>query len=163
MEIQAVHRIKRTDRLEALSAYYRVPVCMIMRANSFSDPQDFFKCKEIKIPKKCYCNRCGGETAASAGYETHVMSNEDTLYGIARKYGLTVNIILRANRINDPLDIRPGDKLKVPLLPGELYCVRPGETIQAIAKDHGINEYGLREKNYLGRSEAAYPGMRLLI
>ncbi len=163
MEIQTVHRIRRTDRLEMLSAYYRVPVCMIMRANSFSDPQDFLKCKEIMIPQKCYCNRCGCEPLRRAGYETYVMTKEDTLYGISRKYGLTMNIILRANRIKDPLNVRPGNSLRVPLLSGELYCVRPGETLAAIAKDRGINERGLRKKNYLGRYEAVFPGMMLLL
>lgn len=163
MEIRTVRRIRRTDRLEMLSAYYRVPVCMIMRANSFTDPQDFLLCKEIKIPEKSYCNMCGDEPLQSLQHETHVMANEDTLYGIARKYGLTMNIILRANRINDPFDIRPGSSIRIPLLSGMLYSVRPGETLQAIAKKCGIPEHCLREKNYLEPGEAVFPGMQILI
>lgn len=163
MEIRTIHRIRRTDRLEMLSAYYRVPVCMIMRANFFTDPQDFLLCKEIKIPEKSYCNMCGDEPLQSVQYETHVMTNEDTLYGIARTYGLTMNIILRTNRINDPLDIRPGSSIRIPLLSGRLYSVRPGETLHDIAKKHGIPEQCLREKNCLGPDEAIFPGMQLLI
>lgn len=163
MEIQTIHRLRRTDRPEKLSAYYCVPVCMIMRANSLTNPQDFLLCRELKIPGKCYCNRRGSEPSPAAEYETHVMTNEDTLYGLARRYGLTMNIILRANNIKDPLEVRPGSSLKVPLLSGELYCVRPGETAQTIAKEHGISEYSLREKNFLGREEPVFAGMRLLI
>lgn len=163
VEIQAVHKVRRTDRLEMLSAYYRVPVCMIMRANALSSPQDFLLCKEINIPKKCYCNRCGDELPASAQYEAYVMKDEDTLYGIARRYGLTMNIILRTNDIKDPLDIHPGSSIRIPLLSGELYCARPGETIQTIAKAYGISEQSIREKNRLGSGEEAFPGMQLLL
>lgn len=163
MEIQTVHRIKRTDRLEMLSAYYHVPICMIMRANSFSSPQDFLLCKEIMIPKKCYCNRCGDEPVSSVQYDAYIMSNDDTLYGIAKKYGLTMNIILRVNNIKDPLDVRPGDRLSIPLISGELYCVRPGETVESIAKKYSVSDQSIREKNYLGRGEAVFAGMQLLI
>ena len=58
MEVFTVHRLRRTERIEALSAYYRVPVCMIMRANSINDPKDLSSLKEIKIPDRCYCNKC---------------------------------------------------------------------------------------------------------
>jgi hypothetical protein len=54
------HRIRKHDRFEFLSAYYRVPVCMIMRANSLNDAEGFNGLKELKIPKRCYCNKCGG-------------------------------------------------------------------------------------------------------
>lgn len=163
MEIQTVHKIRHTDRLEMLSAYYRVPICMIMRANALSSPQDFLLCKEIKIPYKCYCNRCGDEPSQSVQFETYVMTNEDTLYGIARRYGLTMNIILRTNDIKDPLDIRPGSSIRIPLLTGELYCVRPGETVETIAKAYGISEQTVRDKNCLGCGEAVFPGMQLLL
>jgi hypothetical protein len=58
METYTLHRLRRTERIEMLSAYYRVPVCMIMRANSIKDPKDFVSLQELKIPKRCYCNKC---------------------------------------------------------------------------------------------------------
>lgn len=56
-EIRTVRRLRRTDRLEALSAQYRVPVCMIMRANGFLHAGDFGHCRELFIPRICYCRR----------------------------------------------------------------------------------------------------------
>ncbi len=163
MELQTVHRMRRTDRLETLSAIYHIPVCMIMRANSFACPQDLFLCREVKIPKKCYCNRCGHEQRQSVHYEAYTIKPSDTLYGIAKTYGLTMHIILRANGISDPAAIRPGDRLNIPLLSGVLYCVRPGDTVADIAKRLGSSERSVREKNYLGHNDAVFAGMHLLV
>lgn len=162
MDILTVHRLRRTDRLETLSAYYRVPVCMIMRANSFTQPQDFLLSKEIIIPKKSYCNECGMEQPPKA-YDMYTVEPEDTLYGIARKYGLTMNIILRTNRIKDPVAIRPGYVLKIPLLSGQLYSVRSGDTLADIAKRFGLPDDAIREKNCLAPDEAVRPGTQLLL
>lgn len=163
MELQAVHRMRRTDRLETLSAMYHIPVCMIMRANSFTCPQDIFLCREVKIPKKCYCNRCGHEQRRGVQYDEYVFKPDDTLFGIAKVYGLTMNIILKANGLSDPGMIRPGSILNIPLLSGALYTVRPGETINDIVKKLNVSEKDIREKNYMGPDDAVFAGMQLLV
>jgi len=58
-----VHRIRKSDSLEALSAYYRVPVCMIMRANRLNDPEGFKGLRELKIPQRRWCNDCAAAGA----------------------------------------------------------------------------------------------------
>lgn len=55
MDIRRVHRLKRTDTLEALSAHYRVPVCMILRANGLTGAKDFGRCRVLIIPHADYC------------------------------------------------------------------------------------------------------------
>jgi LysM repeat protein len=133
-----------------------------MRANSFTHPQDFLLCKEIIIPKRSYCSQCGVEQPAKE-YDMYTVEPEDTIFGIAKKYGLTMNIILKTNRIRDPVAIRPGDVLKIPLLSGELYYVRSGDTLEGIAKKYGFSDEAIREKNCLGGNERVRPGMQLLL
>jgi hypothetical protein len=58
MEEFRLHRLRRSERPEMLSAYYGVPVCMIMRANSIKNPDDLASLRELKIPKRSYCNMC---------------------------------------------------------------------------------------------------------
>mgnify|MGYP001279758513 CR=1 FL=1 len=58
MEKMTVHRLRRTDTLELLSAMYRVPVCMLMRANALDAGCRLSELRELKIPRRCYCNRC---------------------------------------------------------------------------------------------------------
>jgi hypothetical protein len=58
VEISGVHKLKKNERLEMLSAYYRVPVCMIIKANESLKLEDTALPRELKIPKKCFCNEC---------------------------------------------------------------------------------------------------------
>ena len=84
MEKMLRHRMRRTDRLETLSAYYRVPVCMIMRANDMTRPADIVGLTEVKIPQRCYCRRCMAEEKPAAEYLDYTVLPEDTIYTIAR-------------------------------------------------------------------------------
>lgn len=55
MNIRKVHRLKRTDSLEGLSARYQVPVCMIMRANGLTRAEDYRQYRALMIPCMGYC------------------------------------------------------------------------------------------------------------
>lgn len=161
MEMLTVHNLRRTDRLEMLSAQYRVPVCMIMRANGIKTVKDFERCKRINIPRQCYCNRC--EDEEKTGLKVYMVAPGDTLFSIAKRHGLTMNILKKANNLSDPESIREGDKLSIPILSGEIYSVREGETIEDIARRRGMLVRRIREKNGLGPHQPVYPGMQLLL
>ncbi len=161
MEHMTIHRLRRTDRLEALSAQYRVPVCMIMRANALTDARQLFRLRELKIPHRCFCNRCTEQqTAAHAVY---IVQPDDTLYGIARGAGLTMRILLKANAMEDPGDIRPGESLVIPRLTGQIYCVREGEKLDELASRFGTTASLIRHANWLEQREEIYAGLLLLI
>lgn len=51
-------------------------------------------------------------TTAKSGTKTHVVKKGDTVYWIAKKYGVTARQILKWNDI-DADDLRPGQKLKI--------------------------------------------------
>jgi LysM repeat protein len=161
VEMLTVYSLKRTDRLEMLSARYRVPVCMIMRANGIKTVKDFERCRRINIPRQCYCNRCEGEEKTD--WKIYMVAPGDTLFGIARRHGVTMNILKKANNLEDPESIREGDKLSIPILSGEIYSVREGETLEDIARQRGILVRRIREKNGLGPNEKVCAGMQLLL
>ncbi len=48
-------------------------------------------------------------------YERHIVEKGDTLYRIARQYGAKIKDIKRANKIKYARQIRPGQKLRIPL------------------------------------------------
>ena len=75
------HRLGRTDSLEKLSAMYRVPVCMIMRANGLDGACQLTECRELRIPRKCFCNRCSADMDVGVG--RNMIQPEDALNGIA--------------------------------------------------------------------------------
>jgi hypothetical protein len=160
MEKPTVHRLKRADTLETLSAAYHVPVCMIMRANGLDAGCRFTELRTLKIPSRCYCNRCREKAEER---QTYIVQPGDTLYDIARRLGLTMRILQRANSLEDPEAIRPGDILLVPRLWGEVRSVREGESLADIARACRVSATQLREANWMEPSEETYPGMRLLI
>ncbi len=161
MEHMTIHRLRRTDRLETLSAQYRVPVCMIMRANELEGAQQLSRLHELRIPHRCHCNRCAEQqTAANAVY---IVQPDDTLYGIARSTGLTMRILLKANAMEDPGDLRPGESLVIPRLAGEIYTVRDGENLDEIGRRFGMASRRIRQANWLEQREDIYPGLLLLI
>ena len=74
---------------------------------------------------------------------TYVVKWGDTLYSIARRFGVTVNAIVAANGLTNPNYIRVGQTLiipgaapgptPVPPPPSGSYVVLPGDTLYAIA------------------------------
>lgn len=54
--------------------------------------------------------------ASSAGAATsYTVQSGDTLYAIARKFGVTVDAIVAVNKISDPNRIKPGQVLNIPV------------------------------------------------
>ncbi len=102
---------------------------------------------------------------------THVVVAGETLYRIARRYGITVDTIVRANGITNPRLISPGQQLTIPncgttgITPGQptptpggatrTHLIRPGENLYRIALRYGVtmaalaNANGITNVNYI--------------
>lgn len=160
MKILTVHRIGPKECIEAISARYHVPVCMIMRANALTDAQEFCKNRTLKIP---YIGFCGMGAKQEDNLSLYTVLPDDTLYGIARKHGVTMKLLMSANGLADPESIREGETLYIPKAGGVLYSVREGESIEHIAQMYGISAARLREKNGMRKDEELKPGMQIII
>ena len=55
----------------------------------------------------------GEVTRAAASGDVHVVRPRDTVSGIARRYGVSVDDVMRWNRLDSQDRIRPGDRLRV--------------------------------------------------
>ncbi len=103
---------------------------------------------------------------ASSG-KTHVLQPNETLYGIARKYGVSVADIQGANDISNPNALRVGQSLKIPVAAVEAknpsgrlgssrparsanratYTVRPGDNLWNIARRYDVSVEELKRWN----------------
>jgi LysM repeat protein len=82
----------------------------------------------------------------------------DTLYGIARKYGITVNDIMKLNYFENT-NLYPGQIIRIPEnyfdmdnmnLPNYInYTVKPGDTLYSIARKNNISIETLEKDNAL--------------
>ncbi|GEM_PF-4969579 len=86
----------------------------------------------------------------------HVVKPGETVYSLARLYGLSVEELMAINKIQDPGRVRSGSVLNVtpaatvPVITGEtLHTVRPGETLYSLARRYGMTPDELMRRNSL--------------
>lgn len=98
--------------------------------------------------------------------KTYVVQKGDTPYGIAKKFNVTHEEILRFNQMKPGDPFLPGQKLEIPS-PGEVtgaeYVVRPGDSIARIADFHGVSQDDLRRVNGLRPDARVRVGQELAI
>jgi murein DD-endopeptidase MepM/ murein hydrolase activator NlpD len=85
----------------------------------------------------------------------------DTVYGLARRYKISVRAIIDANRLPPPYHLNAGQRIVLPRAPG--YVVEKGETLDSIAQRHGVSAYDLARANRMEPTHAVRPGERLAI
>lgn len=110
--------------------------------------------RQIRLLRRCIERRLRrpapppGVPAPPSARIEYVVQPGDTLFSIARRYGLTVEEILRANpQITNPDLIMPGEVIFIPARvaptppPGMFrrYVVQPGDTMFLIAQRFGIS------------------------
>ena len=98
----------------------------------------------------------------------------DTLYGIARRYGVTLQAIVTANGIVNPNLIRVGLQLTIPGASappapapppsgGTVHTVQAGETLTRIALRYGVSIWTIVSANNIANPNLIFPGQQLTI
>ncbi len=87
----------------------------------------------------------------------------DTVFRIAMRLGSTVALIMAANRLVNPDQIVPGQKLLVPLLTGTVARVQPGDSLFQIARRFDLPVEVIAAANNLSPPYEIRPGQILQI
>ena len=91
----------------------------------------------------------------------------DSIWLIARRYGIGINALLAANELGSSDFIYPGQTLKLPVeQEGDsriTHEVRNGDSLYDIAEFYGVRLTELKRWNSLGSSNLIRPGDRLTI
>lgn len=94
----------------------------------------------------------------------HTIARGDTLGGLARQHGVSLEALLQGNpQIRNPDLIYAGEQLAIPEGGQRAYTVRSGDTLGAIARDHGSTVEALATANNIRNPDLIQPGDRLLI
>ena len=92
-----------------------------------------------------------GEDIVPVINDTYIVKKGDTLYSIAKKYGLSVDELKKYNNLNSS-SLSIGQKLKIPSNEKNTYVVKSGDTLYKIAKNNGISVSDLMSLNNLNNS-----------
>lgn len=85
----------------------------------------------------------------------------DTVQGIARRYGLSTQSVIEANRLRAPYELARGQRLVLP--PSTLHVVRDGETVSSIARFYGVPRQTIVDANDMIAPDSLKPGQPLAI
>lgn len=106
--------------------------------------------------------------AINTGTQQHRVVSGDSVWGIAEKYGVNAEELVKLNNISFPDLILPGTVIQVPVRqeappPGGEYEVKPGDTLSHIAVLFGVSFAELRDANQLPNVDLIIPGQRIRI
>ena len=93
----------------------------------------------------------------------YVVKSGDSIYSIARQYGVTPESITAMNQLTNPGQLVVGQSIVIPQ--GQrVYTVNPGDTLYSIARQFGVTyESLLGENPDIGPDARIYPGQVLVI
>lgn len=146
------HKVKRKETLFSISKKYSVSINDIKKYNKFLYAEQLRKGDKIQIPVFPKVIISDTETAITSPSQntTHTVAAKETLYGIARMYGVTINE-LKALNPDLPGNFPIGTVLNVPTdtvvttakIDEEafvFYEVKPKEGFYRLEKELGLTE-----------------------
>ncbi len=176
------YTVRRGDTLGAIAARYNVRAEEIASLNNITNPRALRIGAELMLP-------LGPETAAAVAAQgasqpargrtvTYEVRRGDSLWSIARQFGVTENNLRAWNNLGGGSLIRPGQKLTIALganapaaaakgsggaVSETIYQVRSGDSLWSIGTRFGVTPEQLRAWNNLPRGNMLRPGDRLRI
>ena len=92
----------------------------------------------------------------------HVVASGDSLYSIARRYGVPLESIINVNGLNVNQRLVVGQALVIPGV-STTYTVKPGDNLWTISRKFNVSVDSIVELNNITNPAAITPGMTILI
>lgn len=116
--------VKKGDTLYSISRKYEITVAELRTANNLSENDVLKEGAKLVIPSADISNAAALSSTKTSSAETKTASRQssavyevqkgDTLYGIARKYGIKLPELMAMNNLDNNATIKIGQKLTVP-------------------------------------------------
>lgn len=139
--------VQKGDTLWGISQKYNISVDELKTLNNLTS-------NTISVGQKLIVSTVPSE------HIIYTVQKGDSLWGIAQRYGISVNDLIQANNLSN-LTIYVGQELIIPVSSKE-YTVQAGDTLWGIAQRYGINVNDLIQSNNLSDS-TIYVGQVLMI
>jgi murein DD-endopeptidase MepM/ murein hydrolase activator NlpD len=103
------------------------------------------------------------DETTNAQISLYVVRSGDTLSGIAKMFGVSINTIVWANDISRSTALREGQTLVILPITGVRYTVKKGDTIQAIVKKYKADLEEVLDYNDLSTNSTLTVGSTIII
>jgi LysM repeat protein len=167
--------VRPGDTLTAISRRHGVSVETIVDLNGLSNPNRIYVGQRLRLEPAAGATADAAAAAPATADRTHVVRSGEHLTGIARRYGVTIDAIVAANRIADPSRIYAGQRLTLPgdeaaqVAPApaapatadRTHVVRSGEHLTGIARRYGVTIDAIVAANRIADPSRIYAGQRL--
>ena len=160
------YTVKRGDTLSEIASRYGTTVQEIAQINEIQNVNLIYPGQVLKITTNS--SNHGSETN-STGKTYYTIKRGDTLWGISRRYGVSVQNVISWNNIQNPNLIYPGQRL---ILYGNYsssssntvyYTVRRGDTLWRIARRYRTCPKRIARLNGITNPNLIYSGQVLKI
>jgi membrane-bound lytic murein transglycosylase D len=179
---EATYRVRRGDTLSRIAARFGVRTQDLMTANGIRRANHIRVGQVLEIPGATRTVavalapeptvRSVSTTPAAAGGSYRVRSG-DTLGRIAKRHGVSERALADANGIRNKSLVKIGQVLRIPgagaasggetAVPGGVYTVRRGDTVDSIARKHGVAPQSIVALNGLANKHRIKAGQRLYL
>lgn len=152
-----IHTVEKGNTLYSIAKQYDTPLEVIMQENPHLQQGSLSKGDKIKIPLKQHTDVSAHK---NGNFIYHAVKPGETLYAIAREYGISVND-LKANNPEAGDELSLGQELKIPVAllkknpviekqaekSNKLHTVAKGETLYSLSKLYGVSVEAIQEIN----------------
>ncbi len=144
--------VKSGDTLYSIAMNNMMTILELKRLNNLTS-------NDLYVGQKLLLRPSNNSTNSSSD-NTYIAKVGDTLYSIAKKYGISVDELKLANNITNNL-LSVGQRLIIPTSK-KIYIVKPGDTLYQIANLNNTTVQSLKELNNL-TSDILTIGQELII
>jgi murein DD-endopeptidase MepM/ murein hydrolase activator NlpD len=100
-------------------------------------------------------------TRAGRSAGSIIVARGDTVYDLARRYGVSMRALIEANGLRPPYWLKIGQRINLPL--ARQHVVQRGESIYTISRTYGVASSSLANANGLTNNFTLYPGQTVQI
>lgn len=120
-----IYQIGMGEGLEDISKLFNVDINEIKKINGIKDNMTLTPGSFIIIPGS-------NNQVLNEDYIDYLVKTGDTMYGIAKKYNVDVDTLLKLNGLEENDYIYPNDKIQIPNSMNNMYITKKGDTIKTL-------------------------------
>ena len=131
-----VYMVKMGDSMESIATSHDIDVDKLRKINGLFSPNEVVVGSLLVVP-----------VMGKRNYQYYTVKKGDSIYEIAKKYGIDYNLLLQLNGLDKDDYIYPNQSLMLPAEGIEFYLVKENETLQDILRKKRVSADDLIKNN----------------